>query len=694
MGRTKKDTGSARRLLTLWEPPEKAGAPRGVIATTFTLDTTLFEEECLARFAGVQSEPSRDGALYRIEREEKLASLDCAAVIADIHHCAGRRSLRWDLLAARPESGVMHAKISLLVWQDWVRVIVASANLTQDGYRRNQECASVLEFNDHVTDRGLLNPLLEFLKELLKLTSGPARARARDLLDWVDKRLPKHDASPRGLQRRMVFVGPKLPSLFEQASELMPGSPGEAHVVSPFFDPGLRDNGPEKTLWSLMRQRGPATVHLHVAGEESPETRGWRLAIGSDVLKATPTNRSEAFTQIHPIRVTEVETEFGQERRPLHAKMMTLSHPDWIAWIVGSSNFTSAGSGLSKFARNYEANVLYLLRAPEGDGTRKLMESRALRGADAVDLNDPSLEFEPAIDPADAEQGIPPLPGFFAEAELTDITPENYSVTLRFDGEPPAETWSLRHDQKLVFDDSQWLNAGSKPAMDLLLPREGPPPSFLTAQWNGVDGSEHVADWPINVLRAQVLPAPEELQGLSLAALLELLSSARPLHEAIRGWLRRQPDDDDADVDETIEVIDPHAKVDTSRFLVKRVQRCCWAMQQLRSRLEQPVPSLPAMGWRLDGPVGARAVLAAMKREADPALPDEWVFLLCEFFREMSKVRLRGLDGKAAPSEMRRMLESFVAEVRAGLDQALLPASPAMQAFVVDALRGFAREAA
>ena len=97
------------------------------MATTFTLDTALFEEECLARFAGVQSDPNRDGALYRIEREEKLAALLCAAVVADIHHCAGRRSLRWDLLASRPESGVMHAKIGLLAWQRHVRAIVASA---------------------------------------------------------------------------------------------------------------------------------------------------------------------------------------------------------------------------------------------------------------------------------------------------------------------------------------------------------------------------------------------------------------------------------------------------------------------------------------------------------------------------------------------------------------------------------------
>jgi hypothetical protein len=108
--------GASQRLLSQWQPPADAGKPIGVLATTFTLDTALFEEECLARFAGVQSDPDRDGALYRIEREEKLADVIAACVVADIHHCGGRRSLRWDLLGARPESGVMHARSASPRW--------------------------------------------------------------------------------------------------------------------------------------------------------------------------------------------------------------------------------------------------------------------------------------------------------------------------------------------------------------------------------------------------------------------------------------------------------------------------------------------------------------------------------------------------------------------------------------------------
>ena len=55
------------------------------MATTFTFDSVFFEEECLTRFAQVESDPQQDGPAYLIEREEKLAGLACAAVLVDQH---------------------------------------------------------------------------------------------------------------------------------------------------------------------------------------------------------------------------------------------------------------------------------------------------------------------------------------------------------------------------------------------------------------------------------------------------------------------------------------------------------------------------------------------------------------------------------------------------------------------------------
>ncbi len=686
MARIKTSDPTQCSMLSCWIPPANAGAPVGVIATTFTLDTALFEEECLARFADVQSDPLRDGALYRIEREEKLASLKCATVIADIHHCAGRRSLRWDLLAARPKAGVMHAKISLLVWEDHVRIIIASANLTNDGYRRNQEGLAVLDFNDKSPEPFLLGEALVYLRDILDTTRGPAKARASALLNWAGQRFPPGQAVPvRGIQRRLILLGPGRKHFFDQLSDILPSeSPDQAHVVSPFFDPELRTSGPSHRLWAMMKKRGAAEVHFHVAGEASPETNGWRLTVPQHVLQCTPGGRPGVDSFVHPIAVTGVLTDSGPEQRPLHAKTLLLTHEKWVALVVGSSNFTSAGMGLNAHANNFEAGVVYLLRAPHNDRLRRMLETRVLRGGAAVAVS-ASTVFVPAIDADDAEGGQPPLPQFFSEALLEGADDDHYSLTLRFASPAPVGEWRIVRDDAGMYSSAEWDAASRPEVVRLILPRSGPPPSVLNVAWSG---GAHQADWPVNIRTAQTLPAPDELKGLSLAALLELLSSARPLHIALRAWMRRQPDDDDYDVDQAVELVDPHAKVDTSAYLVKRVQRACWAMRSLKERLDSPVHSPAAMAWRIRGPVGAYALIDAMLRDCDPRLPDESAFLLCELWRELSSIRLAdsGPGSMEVDAESREMLADLVNDLLARVSEHLPLVTDAMRDYIGQAM--------
>jgi len=681
MARTQKSNDQQRSMLSLWEPPEHAGDPIGVVATTYTLNTALFEEECLARFAGVQSDPLRDGALYCIEREEKLASLKCAAVIADIHHCAGRRSLRWDLLAARPDSGVMHAKISLLAWRNHIRVIIASANLTAEGYRRNQECATVLDFADGAAEEELLDPLLAFLSEVLDTTSGPASARARDLLAWLDSSQARISANTRGLQRRLVLTGPGREDVFTQLNAWLPPSrPERVHVVSPFFDDGLRKDGPDSRVWQLLRQRGNAELHLHVAGEFAPETGHWRLQVPCHVRDAVPSGRDGVALYLRPIRTDSVRTDHGNEHRPLHAKMLTLCHQKWIAWMVGSSNFTSAGMGLNRGARNFEANVVYYLRADTTDTLYRQMETGGLCGADPLSLTQ-DIEWAQVFGD-DGEGNVePPLPRFFALAELLDNTDDGHRLSLTFDALPPPGSWRVHNDNRLLIDHASWLAKGEPQILELLTSRIGPPPSTLTVEWQGVKEKPHSAAWPVNARTANALPPPDELRNLSLVALLELLSSSRPMHETMRGWLRRQTDDDDPDGMTSVELIDPHQKVDTSGFLIKRVQRACGALAKLRERLEQPVLSEAALAWRLDGPVGVRAVAAAMRKQCDSSLPDEWAFLLCELVREVKSVRLVDLKGLPVQSPLQQQMDQLIADLQGEMEDVLASATESMKVY-------------
>ena len=69
------------RLLDWWAGEEEFGRPIGCVTTSFTFDAELFEEQCLARFLSIQSNPNETAKAYLIEREEKLAqSFACVLV--------------------------------------------------------------------------------------------------------------------------------------------------------------------------------------------------------------------------------------------------------------------------------------------------------------------------------------------------------------------------------------------------------------------------------------------------------------------------------------------------------------------------------------------------------------------------------------------------------------------------------------
>src|SRR3990172_751574 len=161
----RKKAGNSGVILDLWRPPEAAGDPVGCLATTYTFAPGLFDEQCLARFLEIESEPNREDLAFLLEREHRLGSV-YAGVLVD-HTLAGvEHSLRWDVLPVRIRAGRQHAKLSLLVWARAVRLIVASANLTEPGYRTNYEVASAVDLGPDAGNRVVLDEALDLLRNL------------------------------------------------------------------------------------------------------------------------------------------------------------------------------------------------------------------------------------------------------------------------------------------------------------------------------------------------------------------------------------------------------------------------------------------------------------------------------------------------------------------------------------------------
>ena len=75
MGIKLKTENIKSKLLDFWKRPADAGDPVGCVATTFTFDQNLFDQECLSRFMDMESDSIDDDLAYRIELEEKLINL-------------------------------------------------------------------------------------------------------------------------------------------------------------------------------------------------------------------------------------------------------------------------------------------------------------------------------------------------------------------------------------------------------------------------------------------------------------------------------------------------------------------------------------------------------------------------------------------------------------------------------------------
>jgi hypothetical protein len=174
-------------------------------------------------------------------------------------------------------------------------------------------------------------------------------------------------------------------------------------------------------------------------------------------------------------------------------------------------------------------------------------------------------------------------------------------------------------------------------------------------------GSAGAAWWAVNVTAQAVLPPVDQLRQLSLDELIEILSSARPLHQILERLLKRRQKSNGEKNNDSVE-LDALRRVDSSGFLMQRTRRVAWALEALRTRLEKPAATVEAVWWRLRGPVGVRAVASAISREAKS--PEERRFLLAELCLELSRVQPQKARGFLAPDAILAEIKGLIRELK------------------------------
>jgi hypothetical protein len=171
------------------------------------------------------------------------------------------------------------------------------------------------------------------------------------------------------------------------------------------------------------------------------------------------------------------------------------------------------------------------------------------------------------------------------------------------------------------------------------------------------------------------------LTDLPLDKLIEILTSAKPLHQILT---QRSPQNGSSVEKNGVIEVDPHARVDTSTFLLQRTRRVSWALDALRDRLERPVASAEALNWRLRGPVGVEAISRAIIKEAKSS--EEGAFLLVELILELARVRPGEMPGGLSVQEIKSELRRIINQLSTRLSTESLPQDPAFRSYIFGAL--------
>ena len=372
----------SRKLLDAWLPPEGAGRAVACLATSFTFDPDFFEEDCLSRFLGLDWKRGEgDDLAFLIEQEERLRETR-TTVVVDRSYSAEARSLGWDILPVGVRGGVQHAKVSLLVWEQLVRFIVASANLTAAGYRRQLECGLVLDAHRGGSlPASIFEELLGALRRIVdhahgdRQQAGP-KQRAFETLDQAATRITAFGlpASAPGRVRVAVAMGSaRMPVLSVLDRVWHGGPPRRTTVLSPYFDTAEEQSTAALALAAQLARRGAASATFVIPVDEM-EGRTIVRAPRS-ILASMPGRVATEFCSVR--RADEADL------RPLHAKAMAFESEEWTALVLGSSNFTAAGLGLRSGSGNLEVNVA--LGAPARSREAEALRSLVPRGDSSDD---------------------------------------------------------------------------------------------------------------------------------------------------------------------------------------------------------------------------------------------------------------------------------------------------------------------
>ena len=350
----------------------------GFVSTTFEMQVDFFETDYLPTLLGLGAWDDRKWS-SRIALERHLAELETATLFQDTRPYRGRpRSMRIETVPVYlPGMPILHSKVFLALYENAVRLILGSANLTEKGYRKNLETVAVLTASkEDQAQAGIIRDALPELKNYLSDWLTPS---SRQLVEQAIKKLDGFNVSVTPRNDWIVWSGIGEP-LWKKFLDKWPTDQkvSEVTIVSPFWSKEKSNDGPITQLFSELQERQQlgqkASLSLLTNGLKSgqayqPKIPSSICSIDFNKLKVS----AQAFSIDPHVPLEEVDATGDFEfLRDLHAKIVVLENDEYSLAYFGSANFTRHGWGFLSGNRraNIETGVI-VLASP--DVTRALI---------------------------------------------------------------------------------------------------------------------------------------------------------------------------------------------------------------------------------------------------------------------------------------------------------------------------------
>ena len=666
-----KSSSGPSPLAHYWGPPADligagAGKPTDCLATTYEFDAGFFETELLPRFLGLRFDRTENEPSFLVEREEALLETSVAVLVDESRFDSTQTTMRWHQVPVHVPGGILHAKVFVLAWENFVRVIVGSANLNPTGYRRNRELFAALDFwNDpESVPLALLDDVLDVLQLALTWTrAAPAvQQRVGKSIDRVLHTARKWTDAPK------VFTPRQRPRLSlavtRPATDRSPARSALADVLSVWGNRRALSVCVVSPFVGQHKSGDPddAVIDKMIEIPRSRECQGWL------VLPEMPKNEPEqkpcvpipdmfrrcwtaAFAPprsayVLPLPLCVVGKE--NRNRNLHSKAILLEAEDDVLLMIGSSNFTPHGMGVG--AHNLEANLIVEDRQGERRGGIALADRLQLPLKWDSGLAPDEVVWQEVAEPAEDTPGRAEfLPPFFSWATYSQITGV---LTVELDrSQPEPERWALRLPGSAGGTDWTLFSNDHQPKPDDNLPLTYAFPQdargvnivALAVDWTDAEGHARSARLAVCAEGADSLLPPGEFQHLTADSITACLSSG--LSPSV--WIERQrtwpPNGRNGGPDSL-------PLVDTSDYLLYRVRQFGRAITGMCDRIIRTLPRADAIRYRLlRDPFGPLSLANAIVTPADGDAKgwcsrletEHRVFLLAEIVLAVGHVRER-----------------------------------------------------